>query len=162
MAAVTLMGASTWGTVFEVTSNGTFTTLVNFAGTNGENSKASLTLGPDGNFYGTTSFGGAEGIGEIFRLELPPEIIQQPASQFAATGGLVALSVTLFGTAPYSCQWLSNSVPIPGATNSTLTLPGFVAADAAGYSVAVSNAWGSVISEVASLTVVGGPAALHY
>ena len=150
-------GLNLWGTVFEVTSNGAFTTLVSFAGTNGENSKASLTLGADGNFYGTASSGGADGIGEIYRLNLPPEIIQQPASQSMPPGGPVALSVTLFGTAPYGCQWMSNNIPIAGATNRTLNIPNFAAGDAASYSIVVSNAWGSATSTAASLTVPGQP-----
>ena len=43
-----------YGTVFKVTTNGTLTTLVSFNGTNGANPNAALTLGNDGNFYGTT------------------------------------------------------------------------------------------------------------
>jgi uncharacterized repeat protein (TIGR03803 family) len=145
------------GTVFEVTPNGAFTTLAGFANTNGAASRGNLVLGPDGNFYGTTSYGGAEGIGEIYRLDLPPEITRQPAGQSTNTGAQVTLSVALFGTSPYSFQWLSNNIPIVAATNSTLTIPDFAAGDAAGYSVMVSNAWGSVTSAVASLTVGGGP-----
>jgi uncharacterized repeat protein (TIGR03803 family) len=114
-------------------------------------------LGPDGNFYGTTSYGGADGIGEIYRLDLPPEITQQPAGQSPTTGAPVTLSVALFGTAPYSFQWLSNNIPIVGATSSTFTIPDFAAGDAANYSVLVSNAWGNATSAVASLTVPGPP-----
>ncbi len=150
-------GSNPWGTVFEVTSNGAFATLASFAGTNGENPKGNLVLGPDGNFYGTTSYGGADGIGELYRLDLPPEIILQPASESVATGAGVTLSVTLFGTAPYSFQWLSNNIPIVAATNCALVIPGFTAGDAANYSVIVSNAWGSATSAVASLTLWGGP-----
>ncbi len=51
-------GASTNGTIFKVTTNGSLTTLVHFNGTNGANPLAPLTLGPDGNFYGTTEYGG--------------------------------------------------------------------------------------------------------
>jgi uncharacterized repeat protein (TIGR03803 family) len=150
-------GISPWGTVFEVMSNGTFATLASFGSTNGEYSKGSLILGPDGNFYGTTSYGGADGLGEVFRLDLPPEIIQQPASQSAAMGAPVTLSVTLFGTGPYSFQWLSNGIPIIIATNSTLTIPGFTASEAANYSVVVSNAWGTTTSIVAALAVAAAP-----
>jgi uncharacterized repeat protein (TIGR03803 family) len=149
--------AGDFGIVFEVTPNGAFTNLVSFAGTNGESSKGNLTLGPDGNFYGTTSYGGADGIGEIYRLDLPPEIVQPPAGQSPATGAGVTLSVALFGTAPYSFQWLSNNIVILGATNSTLTIPDFAAADAADYSVIVSNAWGSVTSVGALLTLEAAP-----
>jgi uncharacterized repeat protein (TIGR03803 family) len=146
------------GSIFEVTSNGTFTTLVDLATTNGADVRGNLALGSDGNFYGTTVYGGADGIGEIYRLNLRPEITQQPASQSPATGGPVTLSVSIFefGTAPYSFQWLSNNIPIFGATNSTFTIPDFAAGDVANYSVIVSNASGSTISGVAALTVVSG------
>lgn len=43
-------------------------TLVTLDGTNGEDVFASPTLGGDGNIYGTTVFGGANGKGTIFRL----------------------------------------------------------------------------------------------
>src|SRR5580658_5995863 len=43
-----------YGTVFEVTPQGALTTLASFARTNGANAQAGLTLGNDGNFYGTT------------------------------------------------------------------------------------------------------------
>jgi uncharacterized repeat protein (TIGR03803 family) len=46
------------GTIFKVTTNGVFTTLVNFDFTNGELPASALTPGMDGNFYGTTPYGG--------------------------------------------------------------------------------------------------------
>lgn len=60
----------TLGTVFKVTTNGTLTTLVSFNGTNGAAPYAGLTLGSDGNFYGTTdeSSGNAAGYGTVFRV----------------------------------------------------------------------------------------------
>ena len=57
-----------YGTIFQVTTNGTLTTLVSFNGTNGATPEASLTLGNDGNFYGTTESGGSSGYGTIFQL----------------------------------------------------------------------------------------------
>ena len=63
-----------FGTVFKVTTNGTLTTLVSFNGTNGANPWAALTLGTDGNFYGTTCYGGVTnstfpyGMGTVFKV----------------------------------------------------------------------------------------------
>jgi uncharacterized repeat protein (TIGR03803 family) len=46
----------------------TFTTLLSFNGTDGSNSAAGLILATDGNFYGTTSNGGANSAGTVFRI----------------------------------------------------------------------------------------------
>ena len=47
----------------------TFTTLVNFTGTNGANPQyMSLVQGTDGSLYGTTTQGGANGYGTVFKL----------------------------------------------------------------------------------------------
>ena len=48
----------------------TFTTLVNFTGTNGSNPSGSLVQGKDGNLYGTTTGGGVYGGGSIFKATL--------------------------------------------------------------------------------------------
>ncbi len=45
-----------------------------------------------------------------------------------------------------SYQWFLNGVPIPGATSSTLTVNGFLPANAGNYSVQVSNAAGASVS----------------
>ncbi len=44
------------------------TTLVSFTGTNGAVPEAALTLGNDGNFYGTTSRGGSNNDGTVFTM----------------------------------------------------------------------------------------------
>jgi uncharacterized repeat protein (TIGR03803 family) len=46
----------------------TFTTLHNFDGTDGELPYAGLVQGTDGNFYGTTDQGGANGGGTVFKI----------------------------------------------------------------------------------------------
>jgi uncharacterized repeat protein (TIGR03803 family) len=64
------------GTVFKITSEGVFTTLYSFCSqagcTDGANPAAGLLLGTDGNFYGTTYVGGANGGatsgGTVFRI----------------------------------------------------------------------------------------------
>ncbi len=45
-----------------------FRTLVNFNGTNGANPYAALVQGLDGNFYGTTEFGGPTSAGTVFKV----------------------------------------------------------------------------------------------
>jgi uncharacterized repeat protein (TIGR03803 family) len=49
------------GTVFKITPAGTLTTLHTFAGPDGSFPLSGLVQGTDGNFYGTTSGGGASG-----------------------------------------------------------------------------------------------------
>jgi uncharacterized repeat protein (TIGR03803 family) len=57
-----------FGTVFQVTTNGTLTTLFSFSGMNGANPTAALTLGNDGIFYGTTEWGGSGNAGTVFQV----------------------------------------------------------------------------------------------
>jgi len=149
--STTVYGGSTGnGTVFKVTTNGTLTTLVSFTSANGANPDASLTLGADGNFYGTTSGGGSSGDGVIFRLNLPPESINRLGNQSAIIGGSVTFTSQPFGTAPFGYQWLSNGIPIAGATGPALTVNNVTPALAtnAQYQVVVTNAWGSLTSSV--------------
>jgi uncharacterized repeat protein (TIGR03803 family) len=56
------------GTVFKITAAGTLTTLHSFDGTDGSGSEGGLVLGTDGNFYGTTYAGGANGDGTVFKI----------------------------------------------------------------------------------------------
>jgi len=57
------------GTVFEITAGGSLTTLYNFgSGTHGAFPYAGLVEATDGSFYGTTSEGGANGYGTVFKI----------------------------------------------------------------------------------------------
>jgi uncharacterized repeat protein (TIGR03803 family) len=60
------------GTVFKITPTGTLTTLYSFCSqslcTDGANPNAGLVLGSDGNFYGTTVFGGVNQEGTVFKI----------------------------------------------------------------------------------------------
>ena len=60
--------AESFGTVFKLSTNGAFTMLAYFAGTNGANPYGRLAIGPDGNFFGTTSAGGISNNGVVFEL----------------------------------------------------------------------------------------------
>ncbi|HEY3761587.1 MAG TPA: choice-of-anchor tandem repeat GloVer-containing protein [Verrucomicrobiae bacterium] len=67
-----IVGGRGDGTVFQMMTNGTLTTLVTFTNVNGALPDGSLTVGPDGNLYGTTSEGGGPGsgagYGTVFRM----------------------------------------------------------------------------------------------
>jgi len=62
------------GTLFKITPTGTLTTLHDFVGTDGAHPAATLVLGSDGNFYGTTLGGGNDtchnisGCGTVFKI----------------------------------------------------------------------------------------------
>ncbi len=62
-------GTNNLGTVFQITTNGTLTSLYSFSGTNdGANPVAGLVKGSDGIFYGTTESGGTNNLGTVFRI----------------------------------------------------------------------------------------------
>lgn len=61
-------GASNLGTIFRITTAGSFTALHDFTGTNGARPAGGLLLHSNGLLYGTTEFGGAEGFGTAFSL----------------------------------------------------------------------------------------------
>ncbi len=67
-----LGGVNGGGTVFKITSSGTLTTLYSFCSqsgcTDGDIPYAGLIQGTDGNFYGTTLGGGANGDGTVFKI----------------------------------------------------------------------------------------------
>jgi uncharacterized repeat protein (TIGR03803 family) len=58
------------GTVFKITPAGTFTVLHSFNGTDGERPLGALLQNTDGNFYGTTFFGGGDPdfSGTVFKI----------------------------------------------------------------------------------------------
>jgi uncharacterized repeat protein (TIGR03803 family) len=60
------------GTVFKITPSGTLTTLHSFCSTgdctDGLQPYAGLVQGADGDFYGTTAYGGANAYGTVFRI----------------------------------------------------------------------------------------------
>jgi uncharacterized repeat protein (TIGR03803 family) len=63
-------GASSSGTVFEISATGKHAVLYSFGGTNdGTVPVAGVTLDPKGNLYGTTSLGGTLGYGTVFELK---------------------------------------------------------------------------------------------
>ena len=83
-------------------------------------------------------------------------ITSQPSSQSAVAGTTAGFTVTASGTSALSYQWRKAGANI-GANASALTvslsLPNVQAVDAANYDVVVTNASGSITSNVVTLTV---------
>ena len=85
----------------------------------------------------------------------PPVIVVQPASQTNARNTSVTFSVIASGSSPLSYRWRFNGSTISGsATNSTYTRSNLGNGDAGSYTVVITNASGSVTSQVAVLTVL--------
>src|SRR5581483_1727315 len=80
-----------------------------------------------------------------------------PAGQIVLAGGAALFSVSATGALPLSYQWRFNGATISGATFPTLNLSGVTTNQAGAYSVRITNAFGSVISSNATLTVVPVP-----
>jgi uncharacterized repeat protein (TIGR03803 family) len=63
-------GAHGYGTIFEITPNGTLTTLHSFDSTDGQNPQAPLLQDTNGTFYGVAASGGVNGDGTVFSLSV--------------------------------------------------------------------------------------------
>jgi glucose/arabinose dehydrogenase len=116
-------------------------------------SPVDLQIGPDGYLYYL-----ARGNGSVFKIVFTanqsPTISTHPASQTVPVGQPATFSVVASGTAPLGYQWQRNGNNITGANSSSYTLPSATVADnGAKFRVVVSNAFGSVTSNEATLTV---------
>jgi uncharacterized repeat protein (TIGR03803 family) len=101
------------GTIFQMTTNGTVTTLYSFSGPDGQEPQGALVEGTDGNLYGTTSYGGpqwnaetgAPGYGTIFRITVPPAF-----QSIAQTNGVVSLTWSAMSNQTCQVQYSTNLV----------------------------------------------------
>jgi kumamolisin len=82
----------------------------------------------------------------------PPVIVTQPQSKTASLGSNLSLTVVASGTAPLSYQWYLSGSPISGATSSIYNI-NVTSASSGVYYVTVTNAYGSVTSNQAAITV---------
>ena len=93
-------GAYGLGTFFEITSAGKLTTLYSFCSqlncADGSGPYGGLVLGRDGNFYGTTDTGGADGSGTIFRTA--PGGTLTTLHSFNGADGAGSVSPMILGT----------------------------------------------------------------
>jgi hypothetical protein len=85
---------------------------------------------------------------------VPFFISAQPANLATYVGGPATFNVGLTGTGPYSYQWQFYGTNLPAATNNPLVLTNAHFSDSGPYSVIVTNAFGTIQSADATLTVV--------
>lgn len=91
--------------------------------------------------------------GRNWLTNLPPVIDVPPLSQSALIGQTVVFNVTAIGSPVLTYQWYKNGSPITGSNASTLAISPVTAASAAQYAVRVTNPYGTVLSDPATLTV---------
>jgi uncharacterized repeat protein (TIGR03803 family) len=92
-------GTNDYGTLFKMTPTGSLTSLCSFTGSSGAfpgEYAASLIVGSDGNFYGTTGAGGANGDGTLFKMT--PSGIFTTLCSFNDTNGKGVYSGVVQGT----------------------------------------------------------------
>jgi pectate lyase len=123
---------------------------------------------PNGNSYSFDTFGirpasdaksASQFDTSLFKVEFipgatPPAIEIDTQDQTALVGQDATFNVVASGTVPLSYQWYYNTnTALTNATSSILTLTNVQLLDSGGYSVVVTNSYGSVTSSVAQLTV---------
>lgn len=103
----------------------------------------------------------------VYEPQLGPGLSGQPKKLLAATGDSARFSATGIGDEPMYYQWrkegmnLANGGRITGATTTNLTQASLELSDLGGYSVVVTNQYGSITSAPNVLTVVA-PAQASY
>jgi uncharacterized repeat protein (TIGR03803 family) len=119
------------GSLFKISVGGKFTTLHIFSGADGSNPQGGMTLGIDGNYYGTTTSGGTSGAGTLFKIT--PTGTFTLLYQFTAgsDGGypyappIQAADGNLYGTTPIGNDYLGTVyryTPSSGSLNTILSL----------------------------------------
>ena len=88
---------------------------------------------------------------------VPPNITVQPKGRSSPVGMPLNLNAQVFATDPVGYQWQFNGTNLPGAVFSSYTNKSITLDDFGAYRVIVTNAYGSVTSSVALLTL--GPVA---
>jgi PKD repeat protein len=126
--------------------------------TNSELTLPAVTTGQGGSYFVvvTNSLGSITSQVAVLTVLAAPSITLQPLSQVVVAGGSVTFTASAIGDLPLSWQWEFNGTAIPQATASSLTLASVTTNQAGGYSVVITNAIGSVTSQVAVLTVLSG------
>ena len=88
----------------------------------------------------------------------PLFVSRQPVGGTVGLGDRFMFTARGGGEQPVTYQWFKGGAEILDATASSLTLTNITAADAGSYTVQISNPSGTILSDVAALTVRADPA----
>jgi hypothetical protein len=126
-------------------------------GTNSTYSITNVQAADSGQFICVVSNASGRATSQVATLTvtaLAPTITQQPASRSAVVGGYASFTVTAFGSQPMTYFWRRNGSFISGATNPAYSIGNVQPADSGSvFSCLVSNAFGTILSSNALLTV---------
>jgi glucose/arabinose dehydrogenase len=122
----------------------------------GLSSPVDLKVGPDGALYTLE-----RGRSSVFKISYTaaPGIVVHPTSQTVQPGQNATFTVVASGAEPLAYQWQRDGVDISGANGPQYTVLSVTAADnGAAFRCRVTNAFGSVTSNAATLIVTGNAA----
>jgi len=156
------------GNIYEFTSNGvqtTFASGVNYPEYMAFNNAGVLFVGWGYNYSGGIYEFTTNGVQSTFASGLtdpeglafqgltlppaPPSIISQPQSVTVNAGQNASFGVS--ATSGMAYQWFLNGTNIAGANSSTLTITNTRQKDLGGYTMVITNTYGSITSGVANL-----------
>ena len=119
-----------------------------------------LKVGNNGSLY-YLARGSGDSTGVVYRISYAanaPSITQHPSSRTVAPGTSVTFSVRASGPSPLSYQWQRNGVNISGATAQDYSVTAATGSNGARFRAIVSNSFGNVLSNEATLTVTSNRA----
>ncbi len=103
-------------------------------------------INTSGQIVGWGMHGGHTNAFLLTPVSAPVMMMSGPAPQIVGPGMMVTLQMQMSASEPLTYQWLHNGMPIPGATNATLALPGMSMTNAGQYTVTARNSVGTVAS----------------
>lgn len=101
----------------------------------------------------TNAAGATTSASAAIKIESPPVVIQDLPLFAVRAGRSARLTLPVKGNPVFRYQWLKDDMPVPGATGSTLTLPGDPVNTPGIYKLQVTNSFGVFTSDGTTVVV---------